>query len=129
KPGVYPKVDDDATIILNYPDMEGVIHASWNWPFNRKDMHVYGDTGYAFVDNAETIRYRLEEKSKEKTKLVPLSKAPFNDPFTFFASAVTGKTKVKPTDLSALELNVTVVEILEAAKESDKTGRKIELKN
>ena len=32
KPDVYPKVDDDATIVLSYPSMEGVLHASWNWP-------------------------------------------------------------------------------------------------
>jgi predicted dehydrogenase len=128
KPDVYPKVDDDATIILNYPTMEGVIHASWNWPFNRKDMHVYGNTGYVFIDDAETIRYRLSEKSKEKSIKIPLDKAPFNDPFTFFASAIKGETKVVSTDLSSLEINLTVVEILEAARESSKTGKKIILR-
>jgi predicted dehydrogenase len=128
KPDVYPKVDDDATIILSYPGLEGVIHASWNWPFNRKDMHVYGTTGYAFVDDAETIRYRLDEKSGEMVEKVPLSEAPFNDPFTFFASAIKGETFVKPTDLASLEINMTVVEILEAAHKSSKTGKKVLLK-
>ncbi len=128
KPGVYPKVDDDATIILSYPTMEGVLHASWNWPFNRKDMHVYGTTGYIFLDNAETIRYRLDEKSAENSMKVPLAKAPFHDPFTFFASAIKGETKVAPTDLSSLEINLTVVEILEAARQSSKTGKKIILR-
>jgi len=33
KPSVYPKVDVDATIILSYPSMTGIINASWNWPF------------------------------------------------------------------------------------------------
>ncbi|MBT3384686.1 MAG: Gfo/Idh/MocA family oxidoreductase [Prolixibacteraceae bacterium] len=127
KPNVYPKVDDDATIILSYPNMEGVLHASWNWPFNRKDMHVYGNTGYIYIDDAETIRYRLDEKSKESTIKIPLAKAPFNDPFTFFASAINGETKVTPTDLSSLEINLTVVEILDAARESNKTGKKIKL--
>ncbi|MDA3824271.1 MAG: Gfo/Idh/MocA family oxidoreductase [Bacteroidales bacterium] len=127
KPDVYPNVDDDATIILSYPTMEGVIHASWNWPFNRKDMHVYGNTGYIFIDDPETIRYRMDEKSKESTLTVPPSLAPFNDPFTFFASAVKGETKIEATDLSSLEINITVVEILEAAKESYKTGKKIYL--
>lgn len=128
KPDVYPKVDDDATIILSYPTMEGVIHASWNWPFNRKDMHVYGTTGYIFLDDAETIRYRLDEKSAEKSMKVPLAKAPFHDPFTFFASTIKGETKVAPTDLSSLEINLTVVEILEAARKSSKTGKKIILR-
>ncbi|MCF8379602.1 MAG: Gfo/Idh/MocA family oxidoreductase [Bacteroidales bacterium] len=128
KPNVYPKVDDDATIILSYPDMEGIIHASWNWPFNRKDMHVYGSTGYIFIDDSETIRYRLDKNSEECTIKVPLSKTPFIDPFNFFASAIKGETIVEATDLSSLELNMTVVEILEAAKKSYKTGRRIKLK-
>jgi predicted dehydrogenase len=129
KPEVYPKVDDDATILLSYPNMEGVIHASWNWPFNRKDMHVYGTTGYALIDDAKTIRYRLNEKSEEIViKLTP-EEAPFNDPFTFFATVIKGETVVLPTDLSSLEINMVVVEILDAAKKSHKTGKRVELKN
>ncbi|MBE0654319.1 MAG: Gfo/Idh/MocA family oxidoreductase [Bacteroidales bacterium] len=125
KPDVYPRVDDDATIILSYPGLEGVIHASWNWPFNRKDMHLYGTTGYVFVDDQETIRYRLDEKSKEIVEKVPLSESPFDDPFTFFASAIKGEIIVKPTDLASLEINLTVVEILEAAHKSSKTGKQV----
>ncbi len=127
KPDVYPKVDDDATIILTYPSMEGVIHASWNWPFNRKDMHIYGSTGYAFIDDAETIRYRLDEKSSEEVKKVPESAAPFVDPFAFFAAAVKGDIRVEATDLSSLEINLTVVEILEAARLSSETGMQVKL--
>ncbi len=127
KPDVYPKVDDDATIILTYPTMEGVIHASWNWPFNRKDMHIYGTYGYAFIDDAETIRFRLDEKSNEEVKKVPESEAPFVDPFAFFAAAVKGDIQVGPIDLSSLEINLTVVEILEAARLSSETGMKVKL--
>ncbi|QIA08348.1 Gfo/Idh/MocA family protein [Draconibacterium halophilum] len=127
KPNVYPNVDDDATIVLSYPGMEGIIHASWNWPFNRKDMHIYGKTGYIFIDDAQTIRYRLDEKSKEKTKRIDSSETSFSDPFTFFAAAIRGKIEISPTDLSSLEINLTVVEILDAARESNRTGKKIYL--
>ncbi len=127
KPDVYPRVDDDATIILSYPGMEGVIHASWNWPFNRKDMHIYGSTGYVFLDDAETIRFRLDEKAGEELKKVPPSEAPFLDPFAFFAAAVKGDIQVGPLDLSSLEINLTVVEILEAARLSSETGAKVTL--
>ena len=122
KPDVYPKVDDDATIVLSYPGMEGIIHASWNWPFNRKDMHIYGTSGYALIDDAESIRFRLDEKAGEELKKVPESAAPFVDPFAFFAAAVKGDEEVKPTDLSSLEINIIVVEILEAARQSSETG-------
>jgi len=128
KPDVYPKVDDDATILLFYPSMEGVIHASWNWPFSRKDMHVYGTTGYALIDDKETIRYRLEKRSPEQTTIVPPEKAPFIDPFAFFAAAVRGDRTITATDLSSPEINLTVVEILEAAAESSRTGKKVFLK-
>jgi predicted dehydrogenase len=127
KPEVYPKVDDDATIILSYPEMEGVIHASWNWPFNRKDMHIYGTSGYLFQDDAENIRYRLEKQTPEQIKEVAATAIPYTDPFTWFADVIRGKVTVQPTDLASLEINKTVVEILDAAKESDRTGKKVYL--
>lgn len=128
KPGIYPNVDDDATILLSYPQMEAVINASWNWPFNRKDMHIYGTEGYILIDNPQTIRYRLDERSDEKSKKIPFEVAPFNDPFAFFASAVRGETTIGPADLSSLENNIIVVEILEAAIKSHKTGKEIRLR-
>ena len=33
QPEVYPKVEDEATILLTYPKAQGIIQASWNWPF------------------------------------------------------------------------------------------------
>lgn len=128
KPGVYPKVDDDATVLLTYPEMTGIILASWNWPFNRKDMHIYGTTGYVFCDDARNLRYRLEEGSGEKPQVVPVGQSPFPDGFSFFAAAVRDPAMVSSHDLSSPEINLTVVEILEAARKSFKTGKTIQLK-
>ena len=47
QPDVYPRVDDEATVVVEYPRALGIIQASWNWPFNRKDFEVYGDHGFA----------------------------------------------------------------------------------
>ena len=55
------------------------------------------------------------------------SAAPFLDPFAFFAAAVKGDIQVGPLDLSSLEINLTVVEILEAARLSSQTGMPVEL--
>ena len=49
KPDVYPKVEDEATVVVTYPKAQGIIQASWNWPYNRKDMEVYGKSGYVLV--------------------------------------------------------------------------------
>ena len=46
KPKIYPKVEDDSTIVLTYPKSQTILQGSWNWPFDRKDMEVYGATGY-----------------------------------------------------------------------------------
>jgi len=46
KPDKYPLVDDEATIILTYPQTQSIIQASWNWTFSRKDMEIYGTQAY-----------------------------------------------------------------------------------
>jgi predicted dehydrogenase len=128
KPELYPKVDDEATIILEYPKMQGVVQASWNWPIGRKDIEVYGKTGYVYSDNSKDIRYRLSEKEPEQKEKLETREFPYNDPFSFFAAVVRNKVTVSPIDLSSLENNMIVVEVLEAAKQSAKTGKKVFLK-
>jgi predicted dehydrogenase len=128
KPGIYPKVDDDATIVLTYPSMTGVIFASWNWPFNRKDMHVYGSTGYIFSDDSQNMRYKLSEKTPENSVRLPLREAPSDNPFSFFSAAIRGEINISENDLSSLKTNMTVVEILEAARKSNKTGKPVRIK-
>jgi len=125
KPAIYPHVDDDATIVLEYPNTTTIIMASWNWPISRKDMHIYGNKGYIYQDNANDMRVYNGDK---ETKLVAEKLAePYNDSFYYLKAAVRGDIVVKPTDLSSLENNLIVVEILEAAIESNKTGKAIKL--
>src|SRR5204862_2492718 len=74
KPDVYPRVDDEATIILTYPRAQAIIQASWNWPFSRKDMEVYGQTGYAITVAGNDIRVRSSGSASEQqiaAKTVP----------------------------------------------------------
>ena len=128
KPDVYPKVDDEATILLKYPKMQGVIQASWNWPIARKDMEVYGKTGYIYSDNRNDLRYRLSEKQEEKSETLEERTYPYNDPFALLAAVIKGEVTLPPFALSSLENNMIVVKILDAARESAQTGRTIELK-
>src|SRR6266404_3699944 len=39
------KVDDDATIVLDYPDATAIIEASWNWPYTKDQVEVFGPKG------------------------------------------------------------------------------------
>lgn len=127
KPDIYPKVDDEAIIILEYPKTQGVIQASWNWPMSRKDMEVYGKTGYVYSDNAKDLRYRLSEKEEEQKEVLESRSNPHDDPFSMLEAVVRNKIILPPYDLSSLENNMIVVEILDAAKKSAKTGKRIKL--
>jgi predicted dehydrogenase len=128
KPNIYPKVDDEATILLQYPKMQGIIQASWNWPFSRKDMEVYGATGTVFADNRSEMRVRFENDKAEQKEALKERQAPYDDPFAFFAALVRGKITMPKYDLSSLENNLIVMEILDAAKQSAKTGKAVKLK-
>jgi len=127
KPDLYPKVDDEATIILKYPDMQGIIQASWNWPISRKDMEIYGKTGYIYNDNRSEMRFRVNENQLEQKEKLEERSPPFNDPFAFLSSLIRKEISLPLFDLSSLENNMIVMEILEAAKESAKTGKIVEL--
>lgn len=128
KPEVYPKVEDEATIVVEYSDMVGIMQASWNWPFSRKDMEVYGATGYVVADNRSQLRVRLKGEATEQTQTLPERTAPYDDPFSLLAAVVQHKISLPPYDLSSLENNMLVMEILEAAIQSARTGKKVLLK-
>src|SRR3981189_3790792 len=74
KPDVYPRVDDEATIVLTYPHAQAIIQASWNWPFSRKDMEVYGQRGYAITVGRDAVRVRLPAKEEISADSTPLQK-------------------------------------------------------
>jgi predicted dehydrogenase len=120
KPDKYPKVDDDATIIIEYPSAVVQIMASWNWPMNRKDMHIYGNKGYIYQDTPTKMRVYADKK--ETTREPPSLIAPFNDAFYYLKAVVRNEIQMKPYDLSSLENNLWVVRILEAAIKSSKNG-------
>lgn len=126
KPAVYPKVEDDATILLTYPKAQGIIQASWNWPYARKDMEVYGQTGAVFALDRSHLRVRRSEQAPAEELTVEAPTAPYDDPFAYLAAVVRGTA---PEDvLSALPTNLVVVEILDAAKQSAKAGKTVYLK-
>ena len=124
KPDVYPKVEDEATIVLKYPKAQAILQASWNWPFDRKDMEVYGKTGYVFVPRPNVVRIR-KANGAESELTPPAIEPPEADPISYLAAVVRGR--IKPSGLSSLEVNLIVTEILEAATRSAKTGKAVTL--
>lgn len=126
KPDIYPKVDDDATIIVSYPESECIIQASWNWPFGRKDMEIYGDSGYILAKNRTDMKVRRKGmKAEKQEKITSNDIAVYEDPFTYFADVIHEKITMPEYGFYSLKNNMEVVRILDAARESAKTGRQV----
>jgi len=124
KPDVYPRVDDEATIVLTYPKAQAILQASWNWPFDRKDLEVYGQTGYVITVRRNEVRVRREGADEERVTAKPLP-APYDDPISCLRAVVLGE--VAPDGLSSLATNLIVTEILDAARQSAASGKTIRL--
>jgi predicted dehydrogenase len=125
QPEVYPKVDDEATIVLTYPRAQAIIQASWNWPIGRKDMEIYGQTGALRLPDRSALFLRKPGEDHETKSTAATLIAPYADSISHFAAIVRGQ--IKSAGLGSLEINLIVNEILDAAKESAKTGRRVEL--
>jgi predicted dehydrogenase len=127
KPELYPQVDDEATIILTYPQAQGIVQGSWNWPVGRKDMEIYGQNGYVIAVDDRTVRVRLRGKDPEETLRLPPAPELVRDPFKYLAAVTRGEEQVLPGNLWSLENNLTVVKILDAARESARAGETVRL--
>ena len=124
KPQIYSKVDDEASIILTYPKAQAIIQASWNWPIDRKDMELYGQTGQAITIKRDDIRVHKAGQEEEQITGKPIP-APYDDELTYLRAVILDEAKEDA--LSSLDTNVTVTEILDAARRSAKEGKTIHL--
>jgi predicted dehydrogenase len=124
KPQIYPRVDDEATVIVEYPKAQGIIQASWNWGIGRKDFEVYAERGYAIATGRDNLRTRVQGGAEETSTPPPLR--PDESDFLSYLTAVV-RGNVEPTGLSSLENNMIVTEILDAARTSARTGKRVVL--
>jgi predicted dehydrogenase len=124
QPNVYPKVDDEANILVEYDRAIGIIEGSWNWPFSRKDMDVYGETGYVKALNGQKMAIRLAKQQEKAHEGTPWP-SPETDSVSYLRAIA--RNEVKPSGLSSLENNMIVTEILSAARESARTGNAVKL--
>ena len=125
KPDIYPNVDDEANVILTYPHAVAILEPSWNWPFAIKDMQVYGRT--VEVSTIMSHRIILKREAQDATEQeAPKLTAPYDDSLHYFAAIVRGEIDGH-NDLSSIETNVIVSEILDAARQSAHSGKTVKL--
>lgn len=124
QPAVYPQVDDEATILVEYRQAQGIIQASWNWPLNRKDFEVYGERAQAITTGADHLRVGRPKEAERGVTPEPLPPDE-RDAISHLRAVV--RNGRAPNALSSLENNVIATEILVAARESARTHRRVTL--
>ena len=127
QPNDYPRVDDEATIVVTYPSAQAIIQASWNWPIGRKDLELYGTRGYVMTDDRSVMRTRVSESAAERSETLAERAAPGDDPFSYFKALIEQKVEPGKWEPSSLENNMLVMEILDAARRSARQGRTVGL--
>jgi predicted dehydrogenase len=125
------KVDDDATIVLDYPDATAIIEASWDWPYTKDQVEVFGPKG-SLLARHNTLQYRSADArgpnvapDGESVTLDALPKETSN-PISYFVDCIRNNKPIE--DPVSARLNVQVMEILDAARESARTGKPQELR-
>jgi len=123
RPETFPKVEDNSTMILSYKDGVGLFEGSWDLPRGFQDLEIFGLKGSLYMTNG-----RVELRpGREAGREVPVDALPpeRSEPISYMIHCIgTGR----PVEgLTALDVNVDVVEIIEAAKKSIKTGQAVPL--
>ena len=123
QPDRYPKVDDNSTILLSYKNGVSIIEGSWDLPAGFQDLEIFSRQGSLIVKRGAV---ELKKGRGEATKLaldpLPEERA---EPIAYMVQAArSGKA---PENIVALDINVDAVEILEAARQSLKTGQAVRL--
>jgi predicted dehydrogenase len=113
KPTVYPNVDDDATIILEYPGATSVIQASWAWTHDNKETDLHTERGSIHCGKWQALHLRAPDQAARAVEPPPMT-ADLKDEWTYLRRVVRGECPVDP--LSSLETNLIAVEILDEAR-------------
>ena len=128
RPERFPKVEDNANLELYYPNGVGIFEGSWDLPRSFQDLEVfgYGENGASASVYMQNGKVELSKgRKKEEVKLEPLP-ADRAEPIAYMVSCLKNHKAVE--GLVAMDINVDVIEIIDAAKESVRTGKPVEMR-
>ena len=124
RPETFPKVEDNSTMVLHYKNGVGIYEGSWDLPRGYQDLEVFGLKGSVYMNNS-TVELRKSRGSAQKLEIanLPPERA---EPVAFMVDAIKNNKPIE--GMTGLDINVQVVQIMDAAKESVRTGRAVALK-
>lgn len=124
RPDLYPKVDDHSTMLLGYKNGSGIFEGSWNLPYEFQDLEVFGDKGILTVKGTGVTVRTGGMSAGRSTPMIDLAPEK-SEPIAYMISCIKAN---KPLEgLVAEDFNVSVMEIVDAARASIKTGQTITL--
>lgn len=124
RPDEFPKVEDNSVFMLNYRRGVAILEGSWDLPRGFQDLEVFGREGSLYMTRAQ-VEFHKGRGEPELLKLDPLP-AGHEEPIAAMIKQI--ETGQEASPLTSLELNAEVVEILDAAKQSIRTGRAVRLR-
>lgn len=123
RPSEFPKVEDTSTLVLNYPNGIGLFEGSWDLPRSFQDLEVFTLQGSVYMTNGR-VEVRKGRLAPESIEIEPLPKGQ-HAPIAYMVHCL--ETGTPPAGLVGLDINIQVVEILDAAKRSIRTGQAVKL--
>jgi len=124
RPGEFPKVEDNSAMILKYKNGMGIFEGSWDLPRSFQDLEVFGREGSLYMQNGK-VEVRKGRSQPQDIKIDPLA-ADDAEPIAFMVKTI--RTGKPITGMVGLDLNLGVIEIIDAAKKSVATGQAIKMK-
>lgn len=123
------RVEDDATIVLDYSDATVVIEPSWDWPYGMDRVYVFGTKG-SLMATRDNLFIRSQSQDRpatldgDRVDLSPLTKENSN-PVAYLLNHIRQDQAIE--DPLSGRLNVQVMETLDAARESVRNGSAVSL--
>lgn len=123
RPTEFPKVEDNADLMLGYKNSVGLFEASWDLPRSYQDLEIMGRQGSVYMKNgAVEQQIGKETKAAASIRSLPPDES---EPVRFMVSRMRARRPVE--GLTALDINVDVVAIIDAAKSSVREGKPVAL--
>jgi predicted dehydrogenase len=122
--------NDDDVILLKYPDGTATIQASNDWPFEQSWVEAYGPKG-SLLATQDALYFRAAGSKAEignpdgRAISLPLVLHETSSAVAYFIYHIRHDQPIE--DPVSAKMNVQVADILDAAKESIRTGAVVEL--
>jgi len=125
RPERFPKVEDNADLVLGYPNGVGLFEGSWDLPRSYQDLELFGWGGSGESGSIYMEHEKVELRKGKTATDVDLKPLPddASEPIAYMISRIKAKQPIE--GLTAIDINVDVIRIIDLAKESVKTGKAV----